>query len=264
MNKGSFKITMKKGELFLKSTKGKFIMGLIISLVIGIIIGNIVSSPSQDAVNEVQVLKSNINTAELEKKELEKEIRNLQKTNKELQGKVDEAKPWFDKKEEERKIEEEKLAKEKADRERKEKEAAEKEKKAEEERLAKEKADKERKEKEAEAKRLAEEKKGYNTGITYSNLARNPENYQGKKVKFTGKILQVMNGAGFKQARLAVDDNYDTIILIEYTDDMLKGNLLENDTVTIMGTFYDLVSYTAVIGNEITIPCIKCDIIEIK
>lgn len=64
---------------------------------------------------------------------------------KELQDKVDEAKPWFEMKESERKAEEEKIAKEKAEQE-------------EAERIAKEKADAELKAKqEEEAKRKAEE-----------------------------------------------------------------------------------------------------------
>ncbi|WP_272875231.1 hypothetical protein [Bhargavaea massiliensis] len=65
-----------------------------------------------------------------------------------------------------------------------------------------------------EAKRKAEEeaKKGYDTGITYDQLARTPDDYIGKKVKFSGKVIQVMEGDGTTQIRFAVNEDYDTII----------------------------------------------------
>ncbi len=47
-----------------------------------------------------------------------------------------------------------------------------------------------------EAARLAaEEAQGYETGITYDNIARTPDEYTGKKVKFTGKVIQLIEGS---------------------------------------------------------------------
>ena len=54
------------------------------------------------------------------------------------------------------------------------------------------------------------------TVITYDNLARTPDDYQGKKVKFYGKVLQVMEGDGEIQIRLAVNDDYDTVLYGAY------------------------------------------------
>ena len=41
---------------------------------------------------------------------------------------------------------------------------------------------------EAAAAKAAEEAKGYETGITYDQLARTPDDFKGKKVKFYGKV----------------------------------------------------------------------------
>lgn len=46
------------------------------------------------------------------------------------------------------------------------------------------------------AQKAAEEAQGYETGITYDQLARTPDQFIGKKVKFTGKVLQVLESSG--------------------------------------------------------------------
>lgn len=92
---------------------------------------------------------------------------------------------------------------------------AEAEKKAEEAKKAK----KEQQEAEAAAKAAAEAEnaKGYETGITYDQLARTPDDFIGQKVKFSGKVLQVMEGDDETQIRLAVDSNYDTVLYCGYS-----------------------------------------------
>ena len=52
------------------------------------------------------------------------------------------------------------------------------------------KADEEKAAAEAAAAKAAEEAQGYETGITYDQLARTPDQYKGKKVKFYGKVVQ--------------------------------------------------------------------------
>lgn len=56
----------------------------------------------------------------------------------------------------------------------------------------------------AAAAREAEEKLGYETGITYSQLPRTPNEYRGKKVKFTGKVIQVIDGGYEVNLRVAI------------------------------------------------------------
>lgn len=56
----------------------------------------------------------------------------------------------------------------------------------------------------------------YKTGITFDNISRNPKDYEGKLVYFTGEVVQLMEGDDENQIRLAVDGDYDKMILIGY------------------------------------------------
>lgn len=180
-----------------------------------------------------------------------KEISQLKSEIETLNSKVEEAKPWFEMAEKDK---ERKLAEQKA---------------AEEKRLAAEKAkaDAEAKAKaEAEAKAKAEaerkEKIGYNTGITYDQLARTPDDYVAEKVKFKGKVIQVMEGDGETQIRLAVNDDYDTILYGAYDSSILTSRVLEDDYITIYGLSGGLLSYQSAMGGQISIPSVLIQKIE--
>ena len=104
--------------------------------------------------------------------------------------------------------------------------------------------------------------KGYETGITYDNLARTPDDYQGKKVKFYGKVLQVLEGDGEIQIRLAVNDDYDTVLFGSYDSTIVSSRVLEDDEITIYGTSVGLISYDSTMGGKITIPAVLIDKID--
>lgn len=150
----------------------------------------------------------------------------LNKENEELKKKIDLAKPWFEMEEKERKEKEAKL----------------------------------KSEKEAKEKKLAEEKEkqakqGYNTGITYEQLARTPDKLMGKAVKFHGKVIQIIEGDTEVQMRLAVNDDYDKILYCAISKDNLKGTrILENDKITIYGLSTGLITYDSTMGGKISIP----------
>lgn len=115
---------------------------------------------------------------------------------------------------------------------------------------------------EAKAAKAAEEARGYETGITYDQLARTPDDFKGKKVKFYGKVVQVIEGSGSVQIRLAVDDNYDTILLGEYSSSTVSSRVLEDDYITIYGTSVGTISYKSTMGGTITIPGVYIDKID--
>lgn len=115
----------------------------------------------------------------------------------------------------------------------------------------------------AKAQKEAEENAGYETGITYDQLARTPDDYKNKKVKFFGKVLQVMEGSSdSNQIRLAVNSDYDTILYCEYNKSITPSRILDDDKVTIYGTSYGLYSYEATGGATITLPAVIIDKIE--
>ena len=59
---------------------------------------------------------------------------------------------------------------------------------------------------------------------------------------------------------MAIDDNYDQVVLIEIDNKLLSnGNILEDDHITIKGTFVMEYTYQTVLGAEMTIPAIVVD-----
>jgi len=115
---------------------------------------------------------------------------------------------------------------------------------------------------EEEAARAAEEAMGYETGITYDQLARTPDDYIGSKVKFYGKVVQVMESDNTVQIRFAVDGDYDTVLLGEYNSSIVSQRVLEDDWITIYGVSAGTISYTSTMGAKITIPGVLIEKIE--
>lgn len=114
---------------------------------------------------------------------------------------------------------------------------------------------------EAAAAKAAEEAKGYETGITYDQLARTPDEHKGKKVKFSGKVLQVSEGI-LVTIRLAINDNYDTVIMGQYLGSIVSSRVLEGDHITIYGTSDGIYTYEAISGASITVPLIDVEKID--
>jgi len=114
----------------------------------------------------------------------------------------------------------------------------------------------------AAAAKAEEEAKGYETGITYDQLARTPDDYMDKKVKFYGTVVQVMEGDGEVQIRLAVDDDYDTILYGAYDSSIVSSRVLEDDEITIYGVSKGLLTYESTMGGNITIPAVLIEKID--
>lgn len=131
---------------------------------------------------------------------------------------------------------------------------------AEMERLQKEEAERKAQE---EAAQKAEEAKGYETGITFENISRSPDKYKGKKVKFSGYVLQVIEGYSTNSIRMSTNGRYDDVILVEYKPDIIDVRLLEDDELVVYGTFLSMKSYTTVVNSTVTVPAIKADIISL-
>ena len=222
----------KYAKIVMKLTKYALIV--IISFSIGILVEMNDFNTLSDDYNELLGRYSDLQIAKnQEAQRLEYNNTQWEKENRGLQQKIDEAKPWFD-------MEEEKQAQ------------------IEKEEEAKKLAEEEK------AKKLAEEeeKKGYDTGISYKDLARNPADYVGEKIKFEGKVVQVMEGDGEVQVRLAVGGDYDNIIYCVYDSSIVTSRVLEDDYITVMGISSDLITYTSTMGGDITIPSMLVEKID--
>jgi hypothetical protein len=118
---------------------------------------------------------------------------------------------------------------------------------------------------EVEASKAAEEAVGYETGFTYDQISRTPDDYNGKKVKFTGTVLQVIEDTTtlkLNNIRLAVNGDYNKVVYIQYSAGITDSRILENDKITIYGISSGLTSYTSTLGSKITIPMIYVEKID--
>ena len=214
----------------------KHSIGLAVGLALGFIFAVFIT---HSIYNENVQLKETISTKEA--------------TIKEQEEKIAQAQPWFDMNNEEQiKIDKENEIKRN--------ERLANEQKAREEKIA---ADN-KKQEEIRIAKENEEKKGYDTGIGYKDLARNPKDYVGKKIKFEGKVIQVMEGDSETQLRLAVNGDYDNVILCAYNKSLVSSRILEDDYITVRGLSNDVVSYESTMGGNITIPSMLVKKIDMK
>ncbi len=92
--------------------------------------------------------------------------------------------------------------------------------------------------------------------LTYDDLYRNNETYQGDLVYLKGEVIQVVayGNSDNYELRVAItpsDYGYDDPVYIEYTGPV---RLLEDDIVEIVGNVKGLRSYRSVLGGQVTIP----------
>ena len=102
--------------------------------------------------------------------------------------------------------------------------------------------------------------------ISYKDLARNPGNYEGEYVKFSGKIVQVCYEAEsifyYSSYRLATYGGYDNVVYIKVDNYGSGSRILEDDWITIYGKFDGLYTYETVMGSSVTIPCVVVEYFE--
>lgn len=186
---------------------------------------------------EYAQLKKDISLAEAEYKTLESQYKTINSEYKKYKEKMSIFEGLSEAEAEARKIEAERVA-------------------------AQRKADEERAREEAAAAAEAEQKKGYDTGITFSQLARTPDDYLGKKVKFSGRVIQVVESDGEVTLRIAVKDDYDQVILVSYSSSIVSQRVLDDDQLTIYGISAGTYTYQSTMGGNITVPAVLVDKID--
>lgn len=105
--------------------------------------------------------------------------------------------------------------------------------------------------------------------VPYDSIARKPDDYDGKKVTFTGKVLQVMeepeDDKDYTELRIAVNGDYDNVIFAALPSDILNGSrVLEDDLVTIYGKSHGIITYTSSMNTKISVPGISVHKIDDK
>lgn len=104
--------------------------------------------------------------------------------------------------------------------------------------------------------------------IDYKSIARNPQKYVGKAVKFKGQVQQVIDIDSKREALMVYVDpdeygNYQNPIYVIHQKNN-ESRILEKDIITIYGTVSQLETYTTVMGDEKTIPGMLADYIVVN
>lgn len=81
----------------------------------------------------------------------------------------------------------------------------------------------------------------------------------GKKVQITGKVLQNMKNGYSYYIRLAMDDDYDKVVLVDIASYDYDDIIAEDDNVTFYGTAEGLTSYESTWGKEVTLPSMSSE-----
>lgn len=94
-------------------------------------------------------------------------------------------------------------------------------------------------------------------------LRETPTPIKGEKLRFSGKVLQVMEGTSENNLRVATDGKYDDVVFVGYDPKIMESKILEDDFVTIYGECIGLYSYTSTMGAKISLPGIYANTITI-
>lgn len=104
----------------------------------------------------------------------------------------------------------------------------------------------------------------YATDISYEDIARTPDDYEGKALCYTGEVIQVLENDGETDLRVALGDWYEDVILCGYDPKITDKRVLEGDTVTVYGIYHGIYTYESTMGTDISLPLLWLDHIEIN
>lgn len=102
----------------------------------------------------------------------------------------------------------------------------------------------------------------------YKDIARNPQNYEGKLVTFDGEVIQVLEGY-FNTVNFRINvtkneyDFWEDTVYCSYTYSDNESKILEDDIVTLYGECEGTTTYTSILGQKITVPKINIKYIEL-
>ncbi|MEB6258306.1 OB-fold protein [Mammaliicoccus sciuri] len=86
------------------------------------------------------------------------------------------------------------------------------------------------------------------------DIQRNPKVYVDKPYKISGTVIQVSEGDIYNDYRIALNDDYDNVVLVEIVALTDENRILEDDIVTVYSQYEGLTTYESVSGSDITIP----------
>lgn len=88
--------------------------------------------------------------------------------------------------------------------------------------------------------------------VVYSDVERNPKNFEGKNIMINGTVIQVSEG-WFNSVTLRIESN-EGIWYATYKRDDDESRILENDFITAYGKCTGVETYKTLLGANMTIP----------
>ena len=93
--------------------------------------------------------------------------------------------------------------------------------------------------------------------VSYDDVARNPDNYDGEMVMFSGTVIQVSEDALDLFSTNSVDfrvETSDGIWYVSYNRPEVESRILEGDYITCYGECDGVTTYISVLGGNVTVP----------
>lgn len=89
--------------------------------------------------------------------------------------------------------------------------------------------------------------------VSYNDVERNPDNYDGVKIKVSGTVRQVIEG-WLDSVTLRVTDSDENTWMITYKHKDGESRILEGDTITAYGECTGVTNVTNLLGAQMTVP----------
>lgn len=103
---------------------------------------------------------------------------------------------------------------------------------------------------------------------TYKEISRNPDNYKGKYAHFKGEIIQSIESGNSYTFRVDITKTSygwtDTIMVTYTKKEAGESRLLEDDVIDLYGMLGGTYTYETVMGNEMTIPILYAEYVELR
>ena len=106
------------------------------------------------------------------------------------------------------------------------------------------------------------------TYISYNSIARNPNNYLVKKVKYSGEVIQIAESGSSIILRISVEKDgygydYSKVVYVNFINKSGNNRILQNDIVSFYGEFTGIMTYRSILGASISIPSVNAQYIDI-
>lgn len=97
--------------------------------------------------------------------------------------------------------------------------------------------------------------------ISYDELLRNPDNYTGHNIHLRGKVFQSVSGTILMNVTQGKYGIWDDITMAYWTG---SPNVIENDIVSMWGTYAGTYTYTTTMGAQKTVPLLYARYVTVE